>query len=85
MNATPHVAQKVKGSAIDGRTVRHDGYGLSQRVRKRVEEIFGWLKTIAGLRKVQVRGLPKVTGLFTFALAAYNLVRMRNLGVAASP
>jgi len=85
MNATPHVAQKVKGSAIDGRTVRHAGYAVSQRVRKRVEEIFGWLKTIAGLRKVQVRGLSKVTGLFTFALAAYNLVRMRNLGVAASP
>jgi transposase len=85
INATPHVAQKLKGSAVDGRTTRHAGYAISQRVRKRVEEIFGWLKTIAGFHKVHVRGLAKVTGMFTFALAAYNLVRMRNLGIAASP
>jgi len=85
MKATPHVAQKLKGSSIDGRTTRHEGYAISQRVRKRVEEIFGWLKTIAGLRKVQVRGMPKVAGLFTFALAAYNLVRMRNIWVMANP
>jgi transposase len=85
LQATPHVAQKVKGSALDGRTTRHAGYAVSQRVRKRVEEIFGWLKTIAGFHKVHLRGLPKVTGMFTFALSAYNLVRMRNLGIAASP
>ncbi len=85
INATPHVAKKTKHSAVDGRTTRHAGYAVSQRVRKRVEEIFGWLKTIGGFHKVHVRGLAKVTGMFTFALAAYNLVRMRNLGIAASP
>ncbi len=82
MNITPHVAQNVKrngGSAIDGRTTRHDGYEVSQRKRKRIEECFGWLKTIALVRKVRHRGLEKVGWIFTFAAAAYNLVRMRNL------
>ena len=75
---TPHVAQKLH-SAIDGRTTRHPGYLLSQRVRKRVEEIFGWRKTIGGWRKTRHRGVDRVGWVFTFAAAAYNLVRMRNL------
>ena len=82
MTVTPHVAQNVKrsgGSAIDERTTRHDGYIVSQRKRKRVEECFGWLKTIALMRKVRHRGIAKVGWIFTFAAAAYNLVRMRNL------
>lgn len=76
---TPHVAQK-QHSAIDGRTTRHPGYSASQRVRKRVEEVFAWAKTIACLRKVRYRGVAKVSWMFTFAAAAYNLVRIRNLG-----
>lgn len=86
MNVTPHVAQNEKrpgGSAIDRRTTRHPGYGLSQRKRKRIEEVFGWLKTVGMLRKTRHRGLFKVGWVFTFAAAAYNLVRMRNL--LASP
>ncbi len=82
MNVTPHVAQNVNrsgGSAIDGRTTRHAGYLLSQRKRKRIEEIFGWLKTVGMLRKTRLRGVLKVGWVFTFAAAAYNLVRMRNL------
>jgi transposase len=78
LNATPHVAQKQR-SAIDGRTTRHEGYGISQRKRKRVEEIFGWMKTVGGLRKVRHRGLEFVGWMFTFTAAAYNLVRIRNL------
>ena len=77
--ATPHVAQKEKGTAIDLRTTRHEGYRVSQRVRKRVEEIFGWLKTTGGLRKTRHRGLDKVGWMFEFSMTAYNLVRMRNL------
>jgi hypothetical protein len=76
---TQHVAQKSKGSAIDGRTTRHEGYATSQRKRKLVEEAFGWGKTIAGLAKVKVRGLPRVRFKFTFAMAAYNLIRMPRL------
>jgi transposase len=82
MQVTPHVAQnhgRTGGSAIDQRTARHPSYQRSQRKRKRIEECFGWLKTIALLRKVRHRGLPKVDWVFTFACAAYNLVRMRNL------
>jgi transposase len=82
LNVTPHVAQNVNrsgGSAIDGRTTRHTGYEVSQRKRKRIEECFGWLKTIALMRKVRHRGLAKVGWVFTFAAAAYNLVRMRKL------
>jgi len=75
----PHVAQKVKGSAIDGRTTRHAGYEVSQRKRKLVEEAFGWGKTIAGMAKVKVRGLPRVRYAFTFAMAAYNLIRLPRL------
>ena len=78
---TPHVAQSTNGrrSAIDGRTTRHSGYAVSQRIRKRVEEAFGWAKTVAGLRKMRHRGLPKVDWQFTLAMAAYNLVRLPKL------
>jgi transposase len=79
---TPHVAQKTY-SAIDNRTTHHPGYLLSQRRRKRVEEIFGWLKTVATLRKTRHRGIARVGWTFTFATAVYNLVRMRNLTFAA--
>ena len=81
LGVTPHVAQNTtyRRSAIDGRTTRHVGYAASQRRRKRVEEIFGWLKTVGLLRKARHRGTRRVDWMFTFALAAYNLVRIRNL------
>jgi len=82
MGVTPHVAQNTKrsgGSALDGRTTRHGGYAVSHKKRKRIEECFGWLKTIALMRKVRHRGGEKVAWVFTFAAAAYNLVRMKNL------
>jgi transposase len=82
MNITPHVAQNDKrpgGSGIDGRTTRHAGYKISQIRRKRVEEVFGWLKTVGMLRKTRYRGVFRVGWVFTFAAAAYNLIRMRNL------
>jgi len=88
LGVTPHVAQNQKrrgGSAIDGRTTRHLSYALSQRKRKRIEECFGWLKTIALMRKVRHRGVSKVHWIFTLACAAYNLVRMRNLAGSAVP
>ena len=75
---TPHIARKAT-SIIDARTTRHPGYAISQRKRKRIEELFGWLKTVAGLRKTRHRGVARVQWMFTFALAVYNLVRMRNL------
>jgi transposase len=87
LGVTPHVAQNLArrgGSAIDGRTTRHAGYAISQKKRKRIEECFGWLKTIALMRKVRHRGLSKVHWIFTLACAAYNLVRMRNLAAVAS-
>jgi transposase len=76
---TPHVAQKARSSAIDGRTTRHAGYAVSQRKRKLVEEAFGWAKTIAGCAKVKVRGLARVGFHFTLAMAAYNLIRLPKL------
>jgi transposase len=79
LGVTPHVAQKVSHGAIDSRTVRHAGYRVSQRKRKRVEEIFGWLKTVGLMRKTRHRGTARVAWMFTFALATYNMVRMRNL------
>ena len=82
MNVTPHVAQNEKrpgGSAIDGRTTRHPGYQISQKKRKRIEEVFGWLKTVGNLRKTRHRGVLKLGWIFTFAAAAYNLVRLRKL------
>src|ERR1700745_2697145 len=81
MNATPHVAQNTNGrsSAIDGRTTRHGGYAVSQRIRKRIEEAFGWIKTVAGQGKTSFRGRDRVAWAFTFAAAAYNLVRLPKL------
>lgn len=87
INVTPHLAQNTTGrrSAIDGRTTRHPGYAVSQRIRKRIEEAFGWAKTVAGLRKARHRGLAKIDWQFTFAMAAYNLVRLpKLLGTASS-
>jgi transposase len=83
INVTPHVAQNntARRSAIDGRTTRHEGYQKSQRKRKRVEEVFGWMKTVALQRKTRFRGVERVGWMFTFAAAAYNLIRMRNLTV----
>ena len=84
LHVTPHVAQnnKRRRSAIDQGTTRHPGYRISQQKRKRVEEIFGWLKTVGGFRKLRHRGLERVEWMFTFGVAAYNLVRLRNLARA---
>ncbi len=81
MEITPHVAQNDtnRRSAVDERTTRHAGYQLSQKARKRIEEVFGWMKSIGLLRKVRYRGLERVGWMFTFTAAAYNLVRIRNL------
>lgn len=82
MNVTPHVAQNTQrtgGSAIDGRTTRHAGYVVSQRKRKRIEQCFGWGKTIGPIRQVMVQGLEKVDQLLTLTMAAYNLTRLRSL------
>jgi transposase len=81
LEVTPHVAQNDtnRRSAIDGRTTHHAGYAISQQKRKRIEEIFGWLKTVGGLRKLRHRGHERVTWMFTFAVAVYNLVRIRKL------
>jgi DDE family transposase len=86
MNVTPHVARNdtKRSSAIDGRTTRHAGYEVPHSERKRVEEIFGWLKTVGLLRKVKYRGVKLVDWIFRFGLAAYNLVRIRNLTMAAA-
>jgi IS5 family transposase len=80
INVKPHIAQNTsRRSAIDGRTTRHPGYTISQRIRKRIEEGFGWMKTVAGLRKTKYRGLKKVAWAFTLAAAAYNLIRIPKL------
>jgi transposase len=79
LEITPHVAQKASGSAIDGRTTRHAGYDVSQQKRKLVEQVFGWMKTVGGLRKLRHRGEKLVDWNVTFTAAAYNLVRMRTL------
>jgi transposase len=79
---TPHVAQNISrthSSYIDGRTTRYEGYAVSQRRRKRVEEVFGWMKTVGVLRKARHRGTRLVNSIFEFTAAIYNLVRMRNL------
>jgi len=84
-SVSPHLAQNTSGrrSAIDGRTTRHAGYAVSQRLRKRIEEIFGWSKASAGLRKTRHRGLARVGWMFTLTVGAYNLVRLPKL--LASP
>jgi len=79
LGVTPHVAQKIKGSAIDDRTTRHAGYAISQQRRKLIEQVFGWLKTVGGLRKLRHRGGDLVDWVVTFAAAAYNLIRLRTL------
>lgn len=91
LGTTPHVAQNAydtgkakRRSAIDGRTTRHSGYDASQRVRKRIEEVFGWVKASAGLGKTKLRGLERVRSQFTLALAAYNLIRLPKLLAAAT-
>jgi len=84
MNVTPHVAAKARDSAIDHRTTRHASYQTSQRVRKRIEEAFGWAKSAAGLRKTRHRGLGRVGWQFTFTMAAYNLVRLPKLLAATA-
>jgi transposase len=86
INVRPHVAQNTSGrrSAIDGRTTHHPGYAASQRIRKRIEEAFGWMKTVGGLRKTKLRGLPRVDWAFSFIAAAYNLVRAPKL-IAVTP
>lgn len=86
LNVRPHVARNVsrRRSAIDHRTTRHSGYAASLRARKRIEEAFGWMKTVAGLRRTKLRGLEKVDWSFIFAAAAYNLIRLpKLLGAAA--
>jgi len=92
LRVTPHVAQNRRDgpggrrSAIDGRTTRHVGYAVSQCIRKRIEEAFGWSKTIAGLGKLHHRGLAKVDWQFAFTMAAYNLIRLpRLLAAGAAP
>jgi hypothetical protein len=80
MNVRPHVEQNLArggGSAVDGRTTRHPGYAASLRARKRIEEAFGWIKTVAGQRKTRFRGVDRVG--FAFAAAAYNLIRIPKL------
>lgn len=80
---TPHVAQNTErngGSAIDVRTTRHSGYAVGQKFRKRIEEVFGWLKTTGQFRQAWYRGVTKTNWYFTLAVTAYNLVRMRNWG-----
>jgi transposase len=79
LGVTPHVARKRRYSAIDGRTTSWEGYAESQRKRKLVEEVFGWMKTGGLLRKLRHRGIKKVRWIFQFTAAAYNLVRMRRL------
>jgi transposase len=81
LGVTPHVAQNTNGrrSAIDGRTTRHRGYGVSQKKRKRIEEVFGWIKSSAGFRKTRHRGTERVGWMFTLNAAAYNLVRLPKL------
>lgn len=82
LGVTPHVAEKVKYSAIDQRTVRHEGYAISMRIRKRIEEIFGWAKTIGGFRRTRYRGIRRTQQAGYFVGAAYNLLRIANLAAA---
>ena len=81
MRVTPHVARNLSGrrSAIDGRTARHSGYAVSLRIRKRIEEAFGWIKTVGGLRKTRHKGVAKLAGQALLCFAAYNLIRLQTL------
>jgi hypothetical protein len=81
-NVTPHVAQNItahRGSNIDGRTTRQDGYRVSQVIRKRIEEANGWIKEVGGMAQTKFRGLPRVGWMFTFEVTAYNLIRLQGL------
>ena len=84
---SPHAACKdrTQVDGLDGRTTGRAGYRTSQRVRKRVEEIFGWMKTVGNFRRTRHRGKERVGWMFTLTAAAYNLVRIRNLTAAVSP
>jgi hypothetical protein len=86
MNTTPHVAQNTNGrsSAIDGRTTRHAGYAISQRIRKRIKEAIGWIKTVAGQEQTKSRGRERVGWSFTFAAAANNPARLLKLMEAST-
>lgn len=86
LKITPHVAQNTSNrrSAIDGRTTSHPNYAISQRIRKRIEEGFGWMKTVGRLRKTMYRGVEKIAMQLALHAAAYNLVRMRNLGLGVT-
>lgn len=79
MNVTPHIAARKHTKSIDGRTTRHEGYLISRKIRKRVEEIFGWAKTVGVMRKVKIRGQDSIDALFKLCIAVYNLVRIRNI------
>jgi transposase len=79
INVTPHIAARKNTRSIDGRTTRHEGYVTSQRIRKRVEEIFGWAKTVGIMRKVKIRGKDFIDALFKLCIAVYNLIRIRNI------
>jgi transposase len=82
LKVTPHVAQNItthRGSNIDGRTTRHEGYRISQVIRKRIEEANGWIKTVGGMAQTKFRGLARVGWMFTFKAAAYNLIRLPRL------
>ena len=89
---TPHVTRndyvtktKRRKSAIDGRTTRHAGYAVSQRIRMRIEEAFGWINAAAGCAKIRFRGTERIDAAFTLATAAYNLVRLPRLLAGAAP
>ena len=86
LNVTPHIAQNISGrrSAIDLRTTRHPGYAVSQQKRKRIEEPFGWGKTIGGLARPMLRGVRKLSFKFTLTMAAYNLIRLPRLTEATA-
>jgi IS5 family transposase len=79
LGIAPHVAQKIRGSAIADRVIAEPGYAISQRKRKLIEQVFGWMKTIGGLRKLRHRGGELVDWILTFTAAAYNLIRLRTL------
>ncbi|MBN2738082.1 MAG: hypothetical protein JXR70_13945 [Spirochaetales bacterium] len=79
MNTIPHIAARKNTKSIDGRTTRHEGYGISQRIRKRIEEIFGWAKTVGVMRKVKIRGTDLIDSFFKLNIAVDNLIRIRNI------
>jgi IS5 family transposase len=85
-NITPHLAKKKScGGRLDGRTLRHPGYKISQVFRKRVEQIFGWLKSVGLMRQTHFRGLTRINWMFQLSLATYNLLRMKNLQLVMAP